>query len=176
MIRKIIEDIKYKHSIRSLHFALMWHLEWLKTKSVCFILSYDFNIYEFNSPHNEMTVRRRLSASTNNCSDANEFSTLHFDKVCNELANMVYDGKRLKWINDFDSLKKTIEEFLDLRGKWSSPGGGSKRFKSTNVKLNITWYHKKEDTATVSKQGWKFPTREMYTRLSDERFLKTKVT
>ena len=96
-----------------------------------------------------MACSHALSASaksSNNCLYNIEFSTLHIDKDCKELANMVYDGKRLKWINDFDSLKKIIEESLGLRGKWSSPGGGSKRFKSTNAKLNITWYHKKQNS------------------------------
>ena len=96
-----------------------------------------------------MACSRALSAPTksfNNCLNNVEFSTLHIDKDCTELVNMVYDGKRLKWTNDFESLKKIIEESFGLRGKWSSPGGGSKRFKSINANLSITWYHKKQNT------------------------------
>ena len=96
-----------------------------------------------------MAYSRASSASAksfNNCLNNVEFSTLHIDKDCKELINMVYDGKRLKWINDLKSLKKIIEESFGLRGKWSSPGGDSKRFKSTNANLSITWYYKKQNT------------------------------
>lgn len=44
---------------------------------------------------------------------------------------MSYDGRRLKWVSGLDSLKKIIHESLGLQGKWSSPGGGSKKFTST---------------------------------------------
>ena len=59
---------------------------------------------------------------------------------------MSYDGRRLKWVSGLDSLKKIIHESLGLQGKWSSPGGGSKKFTSTNANLSITWYYGKQNT------------------------------
>ena len=35
---------------------------------------------------------------------------------------------------------------LDLNGKWCSPGGGSKRFTSSNAELTLTWYSGKQNT------------------------------
>lgn len=88
--------------------------------------------------------------SLNECIDycSNILKSLKFqpDKHVKDLVNMTYDGKRLKWVNDFESLKKVIHDSFGLRGKWSSPGGGSKRFKSTNADVTITWYFKKQNT------------------------------
>lgn len=63
---------------------------------------------------------------------------------------MSYDGRRLKWVSGLDSLKKIIHESLGLQGKWSSPGGGSKKFTSTNANLSITWYYGKQNTKYCS--------------------------
>ena len=54
-----------------------------------------------------------------------ESLTFQHSKHGKDLVNMTYDGKRLKWVHDFDSLKKVIQDLVGLRGKWSSPGGGS---------------------------------------------------
>ena len=55
-------------------------------------------------------------------SDTKLFNQSNFNvgKVCLELNNFSYNGK-LKWINDYDSLKKFIKDSLKLRGKWSTP-------------------------------------------------------
>jgi hypothetical protein len=34
-----------------------------------------------------------------------------------------YDGERIRWSADHESLKKCIEYAFAQRGKWSSPGG-----------------------------------------------------
>ena len=52
----------------------------------------------------------------------------------------------MKWCNDLDSLKAFVAEVLDLNGKWCSPGGGSKRFTSSNAELTLTWYSGKQNT------------------------------
>ena len=57
------------------------------------------------------------------------------------------ESTRLKWCNDLDSLKAFVAEVLDLNGKWCSPGGGSKRFTSSNAELlTLTWYSGKQNT------------------------------
>lgn len=60
--------------------------------------------------------------------------------------NLEYDGKRLKWTNTYESLKKYVKEKIGIRGKWTSPGGGSKKFISSDHNLSLTWYHKKQQT------------------------------
>ncbi|CAB4042019.1 Hypothetical predicted protein, partial [Paramuricea clavata] len=68
-------------------------------------------------------------------------STIGIDFLGNALSNdLIYEGTRLKWCNDLDSLKAFVAEVLDLNGKWCSPGGGSKRFTSSNAELTLTWY------------------------------------
>ncbi|CAB4003662.1 AP2-associated kinase 1-like [Paramuricea clavata] len=57
-----------------------------------------------------------------------------------------YDSKRIKWIGTFDILKKFVECDLKLDGKWSSPGGCSKKFTCYNLDISITWYPKKLNT------------------------------
>ena len=62
------------------------------------------------------------------------------------LSNLEYDGKKLKWRNDFAELKKFVEDSLGIKGKWSSSGGGTKRFKEENGQLILNWYFKKQCT------------------------------
>lgn len=89
------------------------------------------------------------SASAENLcysADRSEISTQNLNRDCKDLVNLIYDSKRLKWVHDFDSLKTVIVKHLGLWGKWSSPGGSSKKFKCINADLTITWYHKKQYT------------------------------
>jgi hypothetical protein len=60
--------------------------------------------------------------------------------------NLVYDGKRLKWNNNFGELQKFLKNIVGLNGKWTSPGGNSKKFKNSNSDLTITWYYGKQKT------------------------------
>ena len=82
----------------------------------------------------------------NNCHDNSVLLTFFTKNVCEELVDMVYNGKRLEWTNDFASLKKIITESIGLKGKWSSPGGSSKKFTSLNAELSLTWYQGKKNT------------------------------
>lgn len=59
-------------------------------------------------------------------------STLKLDKDSKLLANLIYDGKRLKWVHDFELLKMVIE---NLEVVWS--GGGSRKFKCSNAELDM---------------------------------------
>ena len=66
------------------------------------------------------------------CSDTCVISTLKLDKDSKLLANLIYDGKRLKWVHDFELLKMVIE---NLEVVW--PGGGSRKFKCSNAELDM---------------------------------------
>ena len=49
-------------------------------------------------------------------------------------------------------MKKFVESCLQQQGKWTSPGGNTKQFKSCNNKLVITWYNKKQHTLVFQGQ------------------------
>ncbi len=51
-----------------------------------------------------------------------------------------YDGKRVKWTGSLELLKEFVEKNLIESGKWTSPNGASRRFKSYNSDLCLTWY------------------------------------
>ena len=51
-----------------------------------------------------------------------------------------YDGKRIRWHSDYESLKKFIECVFAQQGKWKSAGGTSKKFVSSIADLSCTWY------------------------------------
>ena len=71
----------------------------------------------------------------------------HFNNVtCKDLANVIYDGSRLKWCSDLTSLKTFVTEVLCQSGKWCSPGGYSKKFISSNAELTLTWNQGKQNT------------------------------
>ena len=50
------------------------------------------------------------------------------------------------WSNDLDSLKNFVVNVLKLQGKWLTPGGNTKQFKSSNGNVIINWYNKKQQT------------------------------
>ena len=54
--------------------------------------------------------------------------------------DIVYDGKRIRWHNDYESLKKFIQCVFAQQGKWKSAGGTSKKFVSSIADLSCTWY------------------------------------
>ena len=79
------------------------------------------------------------------------FSTKHDGPA---LENLLLKGERLMWTSDLETLKKFVEETIQQHGKWSSPGGATKTFKSDNNRLTITWYGGKQSTlAFQGKDG-----------------------
>ena len=60
--------------------------------------------------------------------------------------HLVYDGTRLKWTSNLEILKDFLKYITPESGKWSSPGGTSRRFTSSNSDLSIIWYHNKQKT------------------------------
>lgn len=59
---------------------------------------------------------------------------------------LIHDGTKFKWVNDFDSLKNFIDNTVGLTGKWRSPGGNTKKFNCTNADLFVTWYQGKKNS------------------------------
>ena len=55
---------------------------------------------------------------------------LNFDSI--NLQYLQLNGERRTWTSDSEALKNFVEKDLQQQGKWSSPGGNSKQFKSDN--------------------------------------------
>ena len=77
----------------------------------------------------------------------------NLEAICsdNDYLHLTYDGKRIRWSNSFDLLKKFVKNVVKEPGKWTSPGGNSRRFISHTSDLSMTWYYGKQKT--LSLQG-----------------------
>ena len=62
-------------------------------------------------------------------------------------ANLTYKGNEFAWNGCLESLKCFVQTDLNLRGKWSSPGGEVKLFKDSEV--SIKWYGKNKKLLIV---------------------------
>ena len=60
--------------------------------------------------------------------------------------HLCYDGKRIKWLNNLHSLKDFVKNVVKSSGKWSSPGGQSRKFTSSTFDITMTWYYGKQKT------------------------------
>ncbi len=77
-----------------------------------------------------------------------------------DLLNFDYDGKKLKWRNNFEQLQIFVQDRLGINGKWSSPGGCAKRFKAKNGDFTVNWYCKKQSTFQIhGNEGTLFKSR-----------------
>ena len=56
------------------------------------------------------------------------------------------EHKRLKWNNNFQNLQRFFSNIIGVSGKWSSPGGGSKKFTGNDIELIATWYYGRQKT------------------------------
>ena len=63
-----------------------------------------------------------------------------------DLQHLQLKGDWLTCKSSLDSLKSFVKYNLQQRGKWSSPGGCMKQFKSTEKNLIINWYTNKQQT------------------------------
>ena len=63
-----------------------------------------------------------------------------------DLQHLQLKGDKLAWKSSLDSLKSFVMCDLQQQGKWTSPGGNMKQFKSNNKNLIINWYSKKQQT------------------------------
>lgn len=55
---------------------------------------------------------------------------------------------KLKWNGSFNSLQQFVDEILNIKGKWSSPGGGSKVLQGDEI--IIRWYYGNNNTLTLA--------------------------
>lgn len=78
------------------------------------------------------------------------------------------NGERLIWTSDLESLKNFVENCLQQQGKWTSPGGNNKQFKSCNDKLVITWYFKKQLTLVFQGQDGPFLKEKLFKLVQDK--------
>ena len=78
------------------------------------------------------------------------------------------NGERLIWTSDLESLKNFVENCLQQQGKWTSPGGNNKQFKSCNDKLVITWYFKKQLTLVLQGQDGPFLKEKLFKLVQDK--------
>ena len=60
--------------------------------------------------------------------------------------DIVYDGKRLKWNNNYVELRIFFENIVGVSGKWTVPSGNARRFQSNDSELIVTWYRGKQRT------------------------------
>ena len=67
--------------------------------------------------------------------------------ICPEnLSNLDFDGKKLKWRNNCKQLQIFIQDRFGIKGKWSCPAGSSKRFKAKDGEFILNWYFKKQSS------------------------------
>lgn len=105
-------------------------------------------------------------------SDDNQFVDAEMDSFLpnlesSDLQHLQLKGDRLAWKSSLDSLKSFVMCDLQQQGKWTSPGGNMKQFKSNNKNLIINWYSKKQHTLCF--QGRDGPTlKERFSSISSE--------
>ena len=74
-----------------------------------------------------------------------------------ELKYVHFNGDKVLWTNGLESLKNFVENVLKQQGKWLTPGGNTKQFKSLNGNVMLNWYNKIETTnSEFSGSGWSF--------------------
>ncbi|CAB3999449.1 Hypothetical predicted protein, partial [Paramuricea clavata] len=82
-----------------------------------------------------------LENSKDRCSDNNsDFEVEHSLIQCNGsrlLEHLQLNGSRLLWKGSLEMLKNLMSELLHEQGKWSSLGGGAKRFKSVEGRFEM---------------------------------------
>ena len=56
------------------------------------------------------------------------------------LNKLMYDGEFYRWCGSLNDLKCFVKEILDIKGKWSSPGGDAKLFRVSKSEFVIKWH------------------------------------
>ena len=89
------------------------------------------------------------SSDDNPSSEDNQFVEAEMESFLpnletSDLQHLQLKGDRLAWKSSLDSLKSFVMCDLQQQGKWTSPGGNMKQFKSNNLIIN--WYSKKQQT------------------------------
>ena len=87
-----------------------------------------------------------LSSSDNNQFVDAELELFLLNLESSDLQHLQVKVDQLAWKSSLDSWKSFVMCNLQQQGKWTSPGGNMKQFKSTNKNLIINWYSKKQQT------------------------------
>ena len=79
----------------------------------------------------------------NQFSRSPQLENFHSHDICNtnknqKVKSLCKEGSDFLWTSDLSDLKQFVEKVLNLRGKWSSPGGETKQFVSDEI--IIKWY------------------------------------
>ena len=53
---------------------------------------------------------------------------------------LMYDGKTYRWTGNLSDLKSFVDDILNLKGKWTSPGGDAKLFSAAEAGFVIKWF------------------------------------
>ncbi len=62
-------------------------------------------------------------------------------KIVMAVNGLIYDGEMYRWLKSFGYLKSFVENSLNIKGRWISPGGDVKLFKSEgDSNLAIKWH------------------------------------
>ena len=106
---------------------------------------------------NNMAERHGFFGSLSNSDFRLEDVDVNVLKLLSNELNFTYDGNRIKWTDDLDSLKLFVENVIGLTGVWRSPGGYAKQFKSTTFDFILNWYPGKLNTILFhGKDGERF--------------------
>ena len=84
------------------------------------------------------------------------------------------DGSRLLWKGKLELLKDITSELLQKHGKWISPGGAVKRFKSAEGRFEMTWSGVKQQSLTFSGEDGQAMKDKLIAVLTTEELSKTK--
>lgn len=89
-----------------------------------------------------------------NTSDLNRSTTRNdcdFDKINLYMASkrVIYDGERIKWCDDYESLQEFVNIVFCQQGKWRPSGGNARRFEASTSDLVVIWYPGKLNTLTL---------------------------
>ena len=76
-------------------------------------------------------AEQRNSASDNDINSMTDNDFHKLELAGSDLQSLQLNEERLLWTSDLESLKNFVEKRLNLQGKWKSPGGNSKQFKSS---------------------------------------------
>ena len=119
---------------------------WFSTRSRAYI-RYRFLWWK------SMADQRKSAPSDNDINSMTDNDLHKFELAVSNLQSLQLNGERLLWTSDLESLKNFVEKCLNLQGKWTSPGGNSKQFKSSSNNLIMTWYSRKQLTLAFQGPG-----------------------
>lgn len=84
------------------------------------------------------------------------------------LNGLTYDGEMYRWSKSFVDLKSFVEASLNITGKWTSPGGNAKLFKSDgDGEFIIKWHGPRSNRLAIQSDNL-----EQYLKLKFESLIK----